>query len=121
VCRSEFDHRKNFKISAKAQLALLAHSLPFKVRLFHELLPSQLPGYFISIALLKRVTKMNKRLLLGISTQAWKCMTIRVLKPLTPISYISIEASSLDESSKEKLTLLLRNHQQSASHSLASR
>ncbi len=92
-----------------------------RFRLFHELLPSQLPGllYFN-----RAVEAFNKNELSNCCLyleQAWKIYDNPRIEAFTPILLHSIEASSLDESSKEKLTLLLRNHQQSAFHSLASR
>ncbi|MBI3482873.1 MAG: hypothetical protein HY015_07855 [Bacteroidetes bacterium] len=92
-----------------------------KLRLFHELLPSQLPGllYFN-----RAVEAFNKNELINCCVyleQAWKIYDNPRIEIFTPILLHSIEASSLNESSKEKLTLLLRNHQQSAFHSLASR
>lgn len=92
-----------------------------RFRLFHELLPSQLPGllYFN-----RAVEAFNKNELTDCCLyleQAWKIYDNPRIEVFTPILLHSIEVSSLDQSSKERLTLLLRNHQQSGVHSIASR
>lgn len=103
------------KVGTSSQLYLS------QLRMFHELLPSQLPGllYFN-----RAVEAFNKNDLISCCSyleQAWKIYDNPRIEAFTPILIHSIESSQLESSSKEKLTSLLRAHQQSSFHSLASR
>lgn len=103
------------KIGADPQLYLS------QLRMFHEILPSQLPGllYFN-----RAVEAFNKSDLISCCSyleQAWKIYDNPRIEVFTPILIHSIESSQMENMTKEKLTSLLRAHQQSSFRSLASR
>lgn len=92
-----------------------------KLRMFHEILPSQLPGllYFN-----RAVETFNKNQLdesCFYLEQAWKIYDNPRIEAFAPILIRSIEASELDRGSKEKLTSALRGHLQSTAYPIASR
>jgi hypothetical protein len=92
-----------------------------KLRIFHELLPSQLPGllYFNSAVQSFNENQLSECCLY--LQQAWNIYDNPRIEAFMPILIHSIEVSSLDSESKEKLIATLRLHQQSSAHQIASR
>jgi hypothetical protein len=92
-----------------------------KLRLFHEILPSQLPGLLYFNRAVETFNKNQLGECCFYLEQAWKIYDNPRIEAFAPILIRSIETSELDDASKEKFTLTLRMHLQSTAYPIASR
>lgn len=81
-----------------------------KVRLFHEILPSQLPGLLYFNRAVETFNKNQFAESCFYLEQSWKIYDNPRIEAFAPILMRFIAASALDQSSKEKLSSTLRAH-----------
>ena len=92
-----------------------------KLSLFHEILPSQLPGLLYFNRAVEAFNKNQLSECCFYLEQAWKIYDNPRIEAFAPILLRSIVASELDDQSKEKLTTTLQTHLLSAAYPIASR
>lgn len=92
-----------------------------KLRMFHEILPSQLPGLLYFNRAVETFNKNQLKECCLYLEQAWKIYDNPRIEAFAPILIRSIEASELDKASKEKLMSTLQRHLQSSAYPIASR
>jgi hypothetical protein len=92
-----------------------------KLRMFHEILPAQLPGLLYFNRAVETFHKNHLSECCFYLEQAWKIYDNPRIEAFAPILIRSIEASDLDIAAKERLTSTLRLHLESAAYPIASR
>jgi hypothetical protein len=92
-----------------------------RIRIFHELHLSQLPGLLYFNRAVEAFNKKDLNNCCLYLDQARKIYDNQRIEIFTPILLHSLEVSQLDKDTKEKLMSLIQAHQQSGLHAIASR
>jgi len=87
-----------------------------KLRMFREILPSQLPGLLYFNRAVETFNKNRFTESCLYLEQAWKIYDNPRIEAFAPILMRSIEASELDNQTKEKLSSVLRSHLSSSAY-----